>query len=56
MTSDEREQITLPPRLIEPETQITIARLQRQCLWSWGQYNSFMLGWMTSGSVGRLVG
>lgn len=31
MTLEDREQITLPARSIEPETQETIARLQRQC-------------------------
>lgn len=31
MSSEERERISLPPRQVEPEAHIAIARLQRQC-------------------------
>lgn len=41
MKPDEREHITLPLRPIEPETQETIARLQRQCFVELGTVQQF---------------
>lgn len=41
MTSDEREHIILPPRIIELGKQETIARLQRQCFVELGKVQEF---------------
>lgn len=41
MTLEGLEQMTLPVRLIEPETQRAIARLQRQCFVELGTVQQF---------------